>query len=93
MVGATQHRYSNIEDARKKRQRARRIEAMSLKLAGVSTAERMGIKPDSVRKLIGRTLATAVNRAAEEMRELEYARRTAPRPQSGPTCWPVTIGP
>jgi transposase len=50
---------------------------MSLKLAGVSTAqiaERMGIAPDSVRKLINRTLATAENRAAEEMRELENAR-------------------
>jgi lambda repressor-like predicted transcriptional regulator len=49
----------------------------SLKLAGVSTAqiaERMGIAPDSVRKLIDRTLRTAENLAAEEMRELENAR-------------------
>jgi transposase len=70
-------RHSNIADARKKQQRARRVEAMSLKLAGVSTAqiaERMGIQPDTVRKLINRTLATAENRAAEEMRELENAR-------------------
>ena len=70
-------RHSNIADARRKKQRARRIEAMSLKLAGVSTAqiaERMGIQPDTVRKLINRTLATAENRAAEEMRELENAR-------------------
>jgi DNA-directed RNA polymerase specialized sigma24 family protein len=75
-VGLNTH-YRNLEDARKKRQRARRIEALSLKLAGVSTAqiaERMGIAPDSVRKLIDRTLATAENRAAEEMRELENAR-------------------
>jgi DNA-binding CsgD family transcriptional regulator len=50
---------------------------MSLKLAGVSTAqiaERMGIEPDSVRHLINRTLATAENRGAEEMREIENAR-------------------
>jgi hypothetical protein len=70
-------RHSNIADARRKKQRARRIEAMSLKLAGVSTAqiaERMGIQPDSVRKLISRTLQTAENRAAEEMREIENAR-------------------
>jgi hypothetical protein len=46
-VGLNTH-YRDLEDARKKRQRARRIEAMSLKLAGVSTAqisERMGIQP------------------------------------------------
>jgi hypothetical protein len=34
----------------------------------------MGIKPDTVRHLINRTLQTAENRAAEEMRELENAR-------------------
>src|SRR5829696_2027474 len=70
-------RHSNLGDAHRARQRARRVEALSLKLAGVSTAqiaERMGIQPDSVRHLINRTLATAVNRAAEEMRELENAR-------------------
>ena len=75
--GTIAARHSNIADARRKKQRARRIEAMSLKLAGVSTAqiaERMGIQPDTVRKLINRTLATAENRAAEEMRELENAR-------------------
>jgi hypothetical protein len=77
VVGASQHLYSNIEHVRRKRQQARRVEAPSLKLAGVSTAqiaERMGIQPDSVCKLINRTLATAENRAAEEMRELENAR-------------------
>jgi Homeodomain-like domain len=77
VVGATQHRYSNIEHVRRKRQQARRVEALSLKLAGVSTAqiaERMGIQPDTVRKLINRTLATAENRAAEQMREIENAR-------------------
>jgi transposase len=87
----------NLEDARKKRQRARRIEAMSLKLAGVSTAqivERMGIRPDTVRKLINRTLATAENVAVEEMRELENSPLDrAPRPPSGPRCWQGTTVP
>ena len=75
--GSIAARYSNIADARRKKRRARRIEAMSLKLAGVSTveiAQRMGIQPDTVRHLINRTLATAENRAAEEMREIENAR-------------------
>jgi hypothetical protein len=78
-VGLNTH-YRDLGDALKKRQRARRIEALSLKLAGVSTAqsaERMCIAPDSVRKLIDRTLRTAENRAAEEMRELENARLRA----------------
>ena len=76
VVGATRHRYSNIEDVRRKRQQARRVQALSLKLAGVSTAqiaERMGIQPRSVRELINRTLRVAENRAVEEMRELENA--------------------
>ena len=89
--------HSNLEDACRARQRARRVEALSLKLAGVSTAQiaqRMGIKPDTVRHLISRTLQTAENRAAEEMRELENARLDrAPRPRSGPRWWPVTTGP
>jgi hypothetical protein len=38
-----------------------------------SSATRMGIKPDTVRKQIDRTLRTAQNRAAEVMRELENA--------------------
>src|SRR5829696_4630995 len=70
-------RHSNLGDAHRARQRARRVEALSLKLAGVSTAqiaERMGIQPDTVRQLINRTLASAENRAVEEMRELENAR-------------------
>ena len=60
--GGIEHSYSNIRDARRERQRARRIEALSLKLAGVSTAQiadRVGIQPDTVRKLINRTLRTA----------------------------------
>jgi transposase len=77
-TGSSAHRrHANLGDARRARQRARRAEALSLKLAGVSTAqiaERMGIQPDTVRKLINRTLQTAENRAAEEMRKLENAR-------------------
>jgi transposase len=75
-VGLNTH-YRDLGDALKKRQRARRVEALSLKLSGFSTAqiaERMGIQPDTVRKLINRTLATAENRAAEQMREIENAR-------------------
>jgi transposase len=75
--GGNRHTYSNIEGARRKRQRAHRIESLSLKLAGVSTAQiaqRMGIQPDSVRNLINSTLRKAENRAVEEMRELENAR-------------------
>ena len=40
--------YANLEGGRRKRRRARRFEALSLKLAGVSTAqiaERMGAGP------------------------------------------------
>jgi hypothetical protein len=77
VLGNVAASHSNIADARRKRQQARRVEALSLKLAGVSTAqiaERMGIAPDSVRHLINRTLAKAENRAVEEMRELENAR-------------------
>jgi len=70
-------RHSNLGVARRARQRARRVEALSLTLAGVSTAqiaERMGIQPDTVRHLVNRTLRTAENRAVEEMRALENAR-------------------
>ena len=70
--------------------------SLSLKLAGVSTAqiaERMGTQPDTLRHLINRTLRTAENRAVEETRELENARLDRPRPQSGLRCWPGTTGP
>ena len=96
MSGASPASYSNLEDARRAQQRARRVEALSLKLAGVSTAqiaERMGIKPDTVRKLINRTLATAENRAAEEMRELENARLDRAQAAIWSRCWPGTTGP
>jgi hypothetical protein len=89
-------RHSDLGDARRARQRARRVEALSLKLAGGSTAqiaERMGIQPDTVRKLLNRTPATAENRAAEEMRELENGPGwTGPRPPSGDRSWPGTTG-
>jgi transposase len=96
VVGATQHRYSNLEYVRRKRQLARRVEALSLKLAGVSTAqiaERMGIQLDSVCKLINRTLATAENRAAEEMRALENARLDRAQAAIWPQVLPGTTGP
>ena len=68
---------SKSEGGSQARQRACRVGALSLKLAGVSTAqiaERMGIQLDTVRHLVNRTLRTAENRAVEEMRELENAR-------------------
>src|SRR5215208_3653024 len=77
-TGSSAYRpHSNLGEARRARQRARRVEALSLKLAGVSTAqiaERMGIQPNTVRHLVNRTLRTVENRAVEEMRPLENAR-------------------
>ena len=75
--GHTQRPTSTLDDVRRKRQRARRIEAVTLKLAGISTeaiAERMGISRSGVHHLIESTLATAENLAAEEMRTLENVR-------------------
>jgi len=63
--------------ASKEMREARRIEAMSLKLAGASyeaIGERLGIAPQSVRALIARNLERADNRLVEEMRAIENAR-------------------
>lgn len=63
--------------ASKEMREARRIEAMSLKLAGASyeaIGERLGIAPQSVRALITRNLERADNRLVEEMRAIENAR-------------------
>lgn len=63
--------------ASKEMREARRIEAMSLKLAGASyeaIGERLGIAPQSVRALISRNLERADNRLVEEMRAIENAR-------------------
>jgi DNA-binding CsgD family transcriptional regulator len=66
-----------LDDARKKRQEARRVEAMSLVIAGLTyeqIAERMKISPSGVRALVERTLERATNRNVEALREIENAR-------------------
>lgn len=58
-------------------QRARRLEALSLRLAGLSweqIGDRLDIDPDSARHLVNRSLERAENRAANEMRDIENAR-------------------
>jgi transposase len=75
--GHTQRPTSSLDAVRRARQRARRVEAVSLRLAGISTeaiAERMGISRNGVQQLVEKTLATAENLAAEEMRTLENIR-------------------
>lgn len=66
-----------LDDARKKRQEARRIEAMSLMLAGLSPeqiGQRMGITATAVNALVTRTLERAANRNVEQLREIENQR-------------------
>ena len=58
-------------------QAARRVEALSLRIAGFShsqIAERLGISPQGVSDLISRSLDLAENRSVDEMRALEGAR-------------------
>lgn len=69
--------HRNLDDARRKKEQVRRIEAVSLKLAGLSyeqIGERLGISGSGAKDLVMRTLATAENRAVEAERELENAR-------------------
>ena len=66
-----------LDDARRAKQEARRVEAMSLTIAGLSPeqiGERMGITASGVRALVQRTLERATNRNAEQLREIENAR-------------------
>lgn len=66
-----------LDDARKAKQEARRIEAMSLTMAGLSAdqiATRMNITPGAVRALVTRTLERASNRNVEQLREIENQR-------------------
>lgn len=68
---------SGDRSAREQRNAARRIEAMSLLLAGLSydqIGERLGITADSAHELIARNLERANNRAVEELRLVENAR-------------------
>lgn len=68
---------TNISDKRHARERARRIEAVSLRLAGLTyeqIGERLGITKQGVLDLVTRTLERAENEKAHEMRALEGAR-------------------
>lgn len=67
----------NISDKRNERQRARRIEALSLRLAGLTfeqIGERLGISKEAAHDLVSRTLERAENESAQKMRALEAAR-------------------
>lgn len=68
---------SELEDKRRQRDMAKRMEALSLRLAGLSYAqigEKLGIDPKTVIDLVNRTLTVAENQAVEELREIENAR-------------------
>ena len=95
--GPVQRTYSNIAGARRKRQRARRVEALCLKLAGVSTApiaERMGIAPDTVRQ--PDQPHPADGRKPRQRGDAGAGERPAgsrPGRDLGTRCWPETTGP
>lgn len=67
----------SLAEINAKRNDARRVEAMNLRLAGFSyeaIAERLEITEGSVVALIERTLERAVNHSVEQLREVENAR-------------------
>lgn len=66
-----------LDDARRKKQEARRVEAMSLMIAGLTPeqiGERMGISASGVKSLVNRTLERATNRNVDALREIENQR-------------------
>lgn len=66
-----------LDDARRKKKEARRIEAMSLTIAGLSPeqiGQRLGISAAGVRSLVDRTLERATNRNVDALREIENQR-------------------
>jgi hypothetical protein len=63
--------------ARQERESARRVQAVSLALAGFTNEQigkQLGIEADSAKKLVQRSLQTAEARNVEEMRALENQR-------------------
>jgi len=67
----------DLEEARRKRESVRRIEALSLRMAGMTyeqIGDRLGITTESAAVLIDRTISRVGNQVAEEMRLLEGAR-------------------
>lgn len=68
---------SVLNDPRKQRAKARRIEAMSLRLAGLTyeqIGDRLDIGQQAARELVDRNLERADNRAVASLREIENAR-------------------
>lgn len=62
---------------RRDRQKAHRMEAVQLRLAGLTyeqIADRLDMSKEGARQLVTRTLESAANRSAEEMRAEENAR-------------------
>lgn len=73
---ATEHRDS-LTDARRKREKTRRAEALALKLAGLTYAQigdRLQISERGAHDLVQRTIERAENRAAAQERALENLR-------------------
>jgi len=69
--------YRSIDDKRRTKDSARRMEALSLRLAGLTYSQigdRLGISEDGARDMVVRTLARAENRAVDEQRSVENAR-------------------
>lgn len=76
-ASAASARMVNISDKRSARQRARRIEAVSLRQAGLTyeqIGDRLDISAQGAADLVNRTLERAENESANEMRQLEAAR-------------------
>ena len=68
---------ASLEEKRKSVERSRRVEALSLRIAGLTyeqIADRLNISKDGARDLINRTLDRAENQVVQEMRDLEGAR-------------------
>lgn len=66
-----------LDDARRRKQEARRVEAMSLMIAGLTPeqiGQRMGISASGVKALVSRTLERATNRNVDALREIENQR-------------------
>jgi hypothetical protein len=67
----------SIAQREEARQKARRVEAMSYKLAGLTwdqIGDRLEISADSAQRLVENAISRAVNTSAESLREVENAR-------------------
>jgi transposase len=69
--------HRNLDDVRRKKDSARRMEALSLRLAGLTyeqIAERLDMSKSGAIDLVNRTLNRAENQAVDQMRDLEATR-------------------